>query len=139
MKSMEHAVRNLGVRGIARRVALGRWDYSTIHILGLSFVRSFLGRGFVLASEPEFFWSKRRWTMARQTDQGYVYAVEVSIIGGELRASSFIQSTADGTDERLAESVYVPDDSLSTERMNGSEKAKLLLDRMAAYSRSVNV
>lgn len=136
---MNHLLHNLRPRGIARRLAHGRWDFSTEHVFRLAFVREFLGRNFGVSDEPRFFWSPRRWALKKEIPSGVQSVVEVYLINGELRASGYMAApSASGGKpdiERLTETaLHVPDESLSTERMSGSEKAKLILQRIAAYA-----
>lgn len=131
---MSHLRSNLSPRGIARRFALGRWDYSTEHIAGLTFTMNFIGRNFRIDEEPVSFLDRRRWVLKRHAPLGFTQVVEISLRDRSLLAASYAVAPAGWVLEQLARDIYVPDDSVASEVMlSGDDKARLILDRMTSH------
>ncbi|MBN3760995.1 hypothetical protein [Burkholderia sp. Ac-20365] len=118
-------------RGIARRLALGRWDYSTAHILELAFVKTVLRAGFSLFRQPESFYEERVWVFERREASGMKALLEIGVAGSDLRASCYALPPGEVDGTVVAKELLVPDDSLSTNRLNGATRASLLLEQLA--------
>ncbi|MBB4517255.1 hypothetical protein [Paraburkholderia fungorum] len=134
---MKHVLHNLRPRGVARRLALGRWDYSTEHILGLQFTINFLGQGFGLKEAPANFLSTRRWLLTRETPQRFSQAVEILAGADGLRASGYATYPGGWFGQVYEKDLNVPDEDLGTSKMSGDNNARLLLDRMQAHIEAV--
>ena len=130
---MNHFLHNISPRGFARRFALGRWDYSTEHILGLQFTMNFLGRGFELKDEPANFLSPRRWLLTRETPQRFSQIVEISIGNDGLVATGYAMYPGGWVGQVYEKDIHVPDEDIATMKMTGDNNARLLLDRMKAH------
>ncbi|MFP3637792.1 hypothetical protein [Paraburkholderia sp. SIMBA_054] len=128
---MLHLARALTPRSLVRRLALGRWDYSTAHILELGFVQSFTGRKFVLTRAPTFFWNRREWTLSAVQAGGNVTTVDITAARGELLATVFVGEIGAGARDRRVQSLRVPDESLLEERQSGWRAAEMILLRIA--------
>ncbi len=134
---MKHVLHNMSPRGVARRLALGRWDYSTEHILGLQFTINFLGQGFGLKEAPANFLSTRRWLLTRETPQRFSQAVEISAVTDGLRASAYATYPGGWFGQVYEKDLRVPDEDLATSKVSGDNNARLLLDRMQAHIEAV--
>ncbi|CAB3754213.1 hypothetical protein [Paraburkholderia humisilvae] len=131
---MNHVLHNISPRGVARRVALGRWDYSTRHILGLRFTINFLGQGFALKQAPAGFLSGRRWVLTRDTSQKrFSQIVEISVGASGLHASGYAVYPGGWVGEVYAKDIHVPDDDIATTRLGGDSNARVVLDKMKAH------
>lgn len=136
---MNHVLHNMSPRGVARRVALGRWDYSTEHILGLQFTIDFLGEGFALKAGPASFLSARRWLLTRETPQRFTQVVEISADIGGLRATGYATYPGGWLGQMYERDLRVPDEDIAKSKMSGDNNARLLLDRMQAHIETVGV
>lgn len=134
---MNHVLHNISPRGIARRVALGRWDYSTEHILGLQFTINFVGQGFELKEAPATFLSARRWLLTRETPQRFSQIVDISINKDGLVATGYAMYPGGWLGQVYEKDLHVPDEDIATMKMSGDNNARLLLDQMKAHLETV--
>ncbi|OXI30954.1 hypothetical protein CFB84_43105 [Burkholderia aenigmatica] len=124
---------NCSPRGIARRVALGRWDYSTKHILGLQFTINFLGQGFELKEAHASFLSTRRWKLTRETSQHFSQIVEISTRNDRLVATGYAMYPGGWLCQVYEKDLHVPDVDSEDARLSGDKNAWLLLDQMKEH------
>lgn len=134
---MHHFMHNFSPRGIARRVALGRWDYSTEHILGLQFTINFLGQGFGLKEAPSSFLSPRRWRLTRETPQHFSQIVEISTGKDRLVATGYATYPGGWLCQVYEKDLHVPDEDTEDTRLSGDNNARLLLDQMKEHLETV--
>lgn len=134
---MNHVMRNCSPRGIARRVALGRWDYSTEHILGLRFTINFLGQGFGLKEAPASFLSARRWLLTRETPQHFSQIVEISTGKRRLVATGYAMYPGGWLCQVYEKDLHVPDEDTEDTRLSGDNNARLLLDQIKEHLETV--